>query len=107
MIAYTYLLCLLLSLAGLTALDWRFKLALWYDFARTLKTVGALTAVFVVWDALGIGFGIFLHGNSHFTLPLRLAPEFPLEELFFLVLLSYTTLLLLRASEKLWPNTSS
>lgn len=102
---YMYLLCLLVSLAGLAILDWRFKLAFWLDAPRTTKTTGVLLAIFVAWDALGIGLGIFLHGGSRYTLPYRLAPEFPVEEIVFLLLLCYTTLLLLQGAKKLWPNT--
>lgn len=102
--SWVYLAALLVSLAGLATLDKRFQLAFWYDTRRTVTVLVAAVIVFVVWDALGIGFGIFFHGGSPYTLPLRLAPEFPLEELLFLVLLCYNTLLVWRAGEKKWDN---
>lgn len=102
--SWLYLAGLLVALAGLVTLDRRFGLALWYDVRRTVAVLAVAVVVFVVWDALGIGFGIFFHGGSQYTLPLRLAPEFPLEELFFLVLLCYNTLLVWRAGEKKWAN---
>lgn len=100
-----YLLALIISLAGLATLDWRYKLALWYDRRRTLLTVGIGLGIFLLWDIAGIALGIFQHGGSHYSLPFQLGPEFPVEELFFLTLLCYNALLLLRAGEKLWSRT--
>lgn len=103
----TYAACLILSLTGLAILDWRYKLAFWHDHIRTLKVLGAGSLIFIIWDALGIALGIFLHGNGPYALPLRLAPQFPPEELLFIVLLCYTTLLVTRWTEQKWPNTHS
>lgn len=99
-----YLLALLVSIAGLATLDWQHQLAFWHDWRRTLKTIGVGIAIFVVWDLFGIGLGIFFHGGSQYTLPVRLLPELPIEELFFLFLLCYVTLLLYRGVPKLWPR---
>lgn len=104
---YLYLICLLVSLAGLAVLDWRYKLAFWYERKRTLKVLGAASLIFILWDTLGIALGIFLHGNGPYALPLRLAPQFPPEELLFIALLCYTTLLVTRWTERIWPNTHS
>lgn len=100
-----YLAALWVSIAGLAVIDWRYKLAFWYNRARTLRVLGIAIAIFITWDILGIAFGIFFHGGSLYTLPLRLLPEFPLEELFFLALLCYTTLIVYRGLERLWPRT--
>ena len=89
-----YLLGLLIGISGMAIIDWRYKLAFWRDKKRTVLTVASAIAIFVVWDFLGIWLGIFFHGGSQFSLPLRLAPEFPLEELFFLLLLSYSALVI-------------
>lgn len=100
-----YLLALIFSLCGLAILDRRYRLAFWFDRTRSFTTIGIGIAVFIVWDVLGIALGIFFHGGSHFTLPLRIAPEFPVEEIFFLFLLCYVTLLLYRGVPRLWPRT--
>lgn len=97
---WLYLSGLLFSLAGLTAIDWRHKLAFWYDARRSALTISSAVLTFIVWDLLGIGLGIFYYGGSVLTLPLRLAPEFPVEEIFFLTLLCYVTLLIYRAVER-------
>lgn len=99
-----YLIALLVSIVGLAAIDWRHKVAFWYDAKRASATIGIAVAIFVVWDVLGIVLGIFFHGGSLYTLPFRIAPEFPVEELFFLVLLSYTTLMIYRGASQ-WRHT--
>ncbi len=102
---WTYLFALFFSLAGLFVLDWRFKLAFWLDKKRTLRTVLGGTLVFITWDVLGIALGIFKHGSSPYALPFVLLPEFPVEEVLFLVLLCYTTLILFRGAQKLCSRT--
>lgn len=98
MIQFTYLIGLLVSIAGLATLDWRYKLAFWHDRRRTVFTLALCVGVFIVWDIFGIALGIFMHGNSELSLPIRLLPEFPIEELFFLILLCYTTLIVYRGA---------
>lgn len=100
-----YLLALLVSVSGLLFLDYRYKLAFWYDKVRTACTVGAMMLVFIIWDLFGISFGIFYKGDSQYMLPFVIAPEFPLEELFFLFLLSYVTLLVYRGAAR-WQHIS-
>lgn len=78
----------------MTTLDWRYKLAYWKDKKRTTYTVLAAMGIFIVWDILGIGLGIFLHGQSNYQLAFTIAPHFPIEELFFLYLLVYCTLVI-------------
>jgi lycopene cyclase domain-containing protein len=97
---WAYLIGLCVSLAGLAVLDYRYKLTFWYNTRRTCWTIGTAVGVFVIWDILGILLGIFFHGGSLWTLPLRILPEFPIEELFFLSLLCYVTLLLYRRLEQ-------
>jgi len=91
-----YLVALVISIAGLGFIDWRYKLAFWYNWRRSILTIGIAMAVFIVWDITGIVTGIFFHGGSEYTLPFRILPEFPIEELFFLFLLCYVTLVLYR-----------
>jgi lycopene cyclase domain-containing protein len=88
-----YLIALLVSLAGLTLADFRWRLALFQNSKRTLATLGLGVASFLIWDLLGIGFGIFFKGDSPYLLGIDILPQVPLEELFFLTLLCYTLLL--------------
>lgn len=100
-----YLLALLFSIAGLIFLDFRLKLAFWRDLRRTVVTVAIAMDVFIIWDILGIWLGIFFHGKSPYSLPYTIFPEFPIEELVFLFLLSYCTLITYQLWGKLWPRT--
>lgn len=89
-----YLFALVFSICGLLTFDWRHKLAFFYDTRRSSLTIATAMLVFVLWDLLGIGLGIFYNGNSDYTLPFELLPNLPVEELFFLFLLCYLTLLI-------------
>jgi len=88
-----YLLGLLVALFCLGLIDRRYKLAYFTDRRRTLLTVLIVVGLFTIWDALGIYFGIFFYGGSSLVLPVRLFAQFPIEEIFFLTLLTYSTLL--------------
>ncbi len=98
-----YLLALVGALLCLGLVDWRYKLALFHDWRRTLLTVLIAVGLFVVWDALGIYSGIFFYGGSPLVLPARLFPQFPIEEIFFLTLLTYSTLIAYRAMTRRAP----
>ena len=87
-----YLAALLVALTGMVTLDRRFRLFFWADARRaTIVTVVGLV-FFVTWDLLGIGLGIFFRGETAFMTGLQIAPELPVEELFFLALLVYVTM---------------
>jgi len=88
-----YLICLLLSLAGCLVTDIRFKLAIAVQTRRTLLSVGLGVIFFVIWDLVGVQAGIFFRGDSPYLLGFEVAPQIPVEELFFLTLLCYSTLL--------------
>lgn len=98
--AWVYLIGLTFAISCLTLIDWRYKLAWFWQSRRTAITLAAAIGMFVVWDVLGIQLGIFFHGGSPYALPYRLAPEFPIEELFFLYLLIYVALLVYRFVQK-------
>lgn len=56
-------------------------------------------AFFAAVDLIGISLGIFFRGNSPYLSGLTVAPEFPIEELFFLTLLCYSILAVYAAFE--------
>jgi len=88
-----YLIGLLIGISGLLLIDRRWKLAFWRDGKRTALTLLVAVLVFILWDFFGIYVGVFFHGGSDYSLPFRLAPEFPIEEIVFLFLLTYSTLI--------------
>ncbi len=95
---FVYLIALLLSLIGMVVLDRRFHLFYWVS-ARRAGIVHVIGIVFfLVWDLYGIGQGLFFRGETSFMTGILLGPELPLEELFFLTLLTYMTMNLFGAS---------
>ena len=84
-----YLLALLVSITGMVVLDRRFTLFFFRDARRASIVLAAGLVFFIAWYLAGIGFGIFFRGETSFMTGLQLAPELPVEELFFLTLLCY------------------
>jgi len=99
-VSFAYLGALLVSIAGLGFLDWRYRVAVFDQARRALATIGIGVAVFLAWDVAGVGLGIFFRGEAGYMTGVQIAPEIPLEELFFLILLNYNTLLLWRALDR-------
>ena len=95
-----YLIALLISITGIATLDRKYKLAFAVDFARAATTIAIGVVFFLVWDLSGIALGIFFRGQAKHLTGITLAPELPIEEIFFLVLLSYSTLALFAALKK-------
>lgn len=93
LVPYIYLIALIVSILGLGLLDFQRDLALKAYPLPTLLSVGIGVIVFLVWDVVGIHFGIFFRGDAEHLTGITLAPELPLEEVFFLILLSYNALL--------------
>ena len=89
---FVYLGCLLLSLAAMVLLDARFRLVFWRDARRATIVLALGLAFFLAWDAAGILLGVFARGESPLMTGVELAPELPLEEVFFLLFLCYLTL---------------
>lgn len=87
-----YLIGLLGALAGMVVLDLRYRLFFGRAPLRAAFVLVLGIAFFVAWDAAGIGLGIFFRGTSSLLVGVQLAPELPLEELFFLTLLCYLTM---------------
>jgi lycopene cyclase domain-containing protein len=97
-----YLAALLVSLTGMVVLDRRFRLFYWVNAKRAgiVQVVGVV--FFLVWDIYGIAQGLFFRGETSFMTGLLLGPELPLEELFFLTLLTYMTMNLFGASTQVF-----
>lgn len=88
--SFLYLGALLISIAGMVVLDLRFKLFFGATPVRAAIVLVAGLVFFLAWDIAGITLGIFFRGNPGLLTGILLAPELPLEELFFLILLIYT-----------------
>ena len=99
-VSFLYLAALLVSIAGLATLDFKFKLAI-AKSRRYLCLILIPLVFFLTWDLAGISAGIFFRGNATHLTGILLSTELPLEEVFFLILLSYSALLLLKAFTRL------
>ena len=87
-----YLAALAIALTGMVVLDRRFRLFFWRDARRASIVLVAGLVFFLAWDLSGIGLGIFFRGETSFMTGLVVAPELPVEEIFFLTLLCYLTM---------------
>jgi lycopene cyclase domain-containing protein len=96
-----YLLALLVSLTGMVVLDRRFRLFFWADARRAAIILPVGIVFFLVWDLFGIGLGIFFRGETAFMTGLQVAHELPVEEVFFLALLSYVTMNVFGAARRI------
>ena len=92
MIGFAYLGALAVALMGMVLLDRRFGLFFWRDWRRAAVVLPVGVIFFLVWDVAGIALGIFFRGQTDFMTGLLVGPELPLEEVFFLTLLSYNTM---------------
>lgn len=89
-----YLLALLVALSCLVLVDRRFRLYFWRDPARAAVVLVVGVLFFVIWDLCGIRLGIFRRGETSYLTGLVVAPQLPVEEIFFLTFLCYLTMLL-------------
>lgn len=102
-----YLIAILVSAAGVAALDARFRLAAWTSPGRTAAAVGIGTAFFLAWDAVGIATGVFVKGDSPLLVGIDLAPQLPIEEPFFLAFLCYLGLVAWSGALRILPGRSA
>lgn len=95
-----YLAVLLFSLAGMVILDYRLSLFFRADPVRASMVMLAGLVFFTAWDLMGISLGIFSRGDTEYMTGLLVAPELPVEELFFLGFLSYLTMNLFQLTHR-------
>jgi lycopene cyclase domain-containing protein len=103
-LSFGYLAALLLSLLGLALIDHRHKLAFFVNWRRAALSVSVPVFFFLAWDAFGIILGIFFRGQTEHLTGVLLAPELPLEEVFFLLLLTYTSLVVFLLVQRYGAN---
>ena len=92
--SWLYLASILGSTLGMGILDLRWRLAAFAQGALTAKVVLVGLGFFLCWDVVAIALGIYERGDSPGMTGIEVAPELPLEELFFILFLSYLTLVL-------------
>jgi lycopene cyclase domain-containing protein len=105
-IGFTYLGLLLVSIAAIAAIDVRWRLAFRRAPLASSIAVASGTALLLVWDLVGIGFGVFFRGDSVFATGLLLAPDLPVEEPVFLVFLCQLSLVSVLGVERVLEHRS-
>ena len=101
MIEWAYLAVLLLGLGCMLLTDRRWRLVLWGDARRAVAVLGAGVVLFLAWDVVALRLGLYRRGESAALTGAQVAPELPLEELFFILFLCYLTLVLHRLARLL------
>jgi len=96
-----YLVALLISMAGIAALDARHRLFLWRAPRRAALVLTLGLVFLLAWDVAGISLGLFRHLDSPFATGLLVAPHLPIEEIVFLVFLCHLTMVLLCGCRRL------
>lgn len=88
-----YVILLLLSLLGLAYGDRSKRLLLFRNPTQTLKMIGIGVGFFLTWDIVGLLLGVFATNQAYVTGLHIITPNLPIEEVLFLILLCYVTLI--------------
>ena len=89
---FAYAAALLVSLSGMAVLDRRYRLFVGAAPRRAAVVLVAGVAFFLLWDLAGIALGVFFRGTTPYMTGWLIAPELPVEEVLFLVLLCWLTM---------------
>jgi len=89
-----YLGSLLVVLGCMVLTDRRWKLFFWADARRAAVVFAAGFGLFLAWDLVALHFELYERGRSEYMTGIEVAPELPLEELFFVAFLPYLTMVL-------------
>ena len=92
--SWLYLSSVVVSTLCMGLVDHRWRLFLFRRPGRALVVLAAGFVWFLVWDLVAIGFDLYSRGESQAMTGVEVAHELPIEELFFIVFLSYLTMVL-------------
>ena len=96
MMQLAYLATLALGTGCMALMDHRWRLVLWADVRRALIVIGVGLVLFLAWDVAALRLGLYHRGESTAMTGVEVAPNLPLEEIFFILFLCYLTLVLHR-----------
>ena len=89
-----YLTSILVATVCMGLVDHRWGLFLFARPRRALAVLAVGFAYFLVWDLVALDLGLYRRGESAAMTGIEIAPELPLEELFFIAFLCYVTMVL-------------
>jgi len=92
---YTYLSLLLISLIGLFYLDYKKKFVIFTKNGSSLRDIVFASSLFLIIDIIGVINNIF-YSNPKYIIGVYVFPGVPIEEIFFLFLFSYFSLIVWR-----------
>lgn len=96
MMQLAYLGTLALGSVCMAVMDHRWRLVLWADARRALTVIGVGFVLFLAWDVAALRLGLYHRGESAAMTGVEVAPDLPLEEIFFILFLCYLTLVMHR-----------
>lgn len=99
--SYAYLTALTVSILGMGIIDHRWKLVVFRDAGAAFIVLAAGVALFLGWDHVGVNLGLFFRGDGPYMTGLDLAPDLPVEESVFVLLLSYSAIVLYAGAQRL------
>jgi lycopene cyclase domain-containing protein len=89
-----YLACLVGVLTCMALVDRRWRLFFWADPRRAALVFAAGFAFFLVWDLAALELELYERGRSELMTGIEVAPDLPVEELFFVAFLPYLTMVM-------------
>lgn len=92
---YTYLSLLLISLIGLFYFDYKKKFVIFAKNGSSLRDIVFASSLFLIIDIIGVVNNIF-YSNPKYIIGVHVFPGVPIEEIFFLFLFSYFSLIVWR-----------
>ncbi|WP_066522827.1 lycopene cyclase domain-containing protein [Curtobacterium ammoniigenes] len=87
-----YLGGLIVAIVAMVLLDARYRLFFWRGPLRAAAVLVIGLLFFLGWDLVGVRSGVFFQGGGPFLIGADIAPQVPVEEVFFLTLLCYVTM---------------
>ena len=89
-----YLGSLVLVLVCMALMDHRWRLFFWADPKRAAVVFAVGFALFLGWDLVALDLELYERGRSELMTGVEVAPDLPVEELFFVAFLPYLTMVL-------------
>lgn len=105
---FFYISILIFSIVGLLLADWRYKLAFWSNKIASIKAIGFTMLLLYIFDIAGVVNKIFSTNPKYVVGIYLVSPNLPIEEILFLFLLCYSTLIIYKTVERLpWLRTKT